>query len=409
MVIIDYFKLFDMKTLKNNFILMLSLLIAFLSSCKVDALSPLEKNTNAPGPVSNVNYTAGPGNALITYASPTDKDLLYVKAVYTLANGRVMEVKSSYYGNNLTVEGFGDTEEHEVKLYAVNRSEIASAPVSIKVKPLENPIWEVYRSMKALADFGGLRFTAKNTAQADLAIEILTEDSKGRLVPTTKNIYTSTIDIDQAIRGYDPVARKFAITIRDRWLNYSDTLFTTLTPLYEAAIPKSGYKAVTLPSDVALHTATALANLWDGDLLNWPRVLMTSSAVLTPQWITFDIGKVSALSRIVIWDYPEYLNGRTYFYGGNLLDFEIWGTDNPPADGSFTNWTKLGTFKAKKPSGAAYGANTTEDLAAGAAGLNFTFDAGIPKVRYLRIRSIKNWQGTTFMAIGELQVYGDPR
>jgi hypothetical protein len=393
-----------MKTIKISFSLILALIVVLVSSCKVDQLEPLEKNTNAPGPVTNVQFTAGPGNAVLTYALPSDKDLLYVKALYTLANGREMEVKASYYGNTLTVEGFGDTNEHEVKLYAVNRSEVASAPVSIKVKPLENPIWGVFRSMKALADFGGLRFTATNPAKADLAIEILTEDSKGRMVPTTKNIYTSTVDIDQAIRGYDPIERKFAITIRDRWLNYSDTLYTTLTPLFEAEIPKVGYKAVNLPGDVALHTATTLGGMWDGDLLNWPRVMMSSSAVLTPQWVTFDIGKLSALSRVVIWDYPEYLNGRTYFYGGNLLDFEIWGTNNPPSDGSFTNWVKLGTFKAKKPSGAAYGSNTTEDIAAGQAGLNYTFDAGIPKVRYLRIKSLKNWQGTTFMSIGEVQV-----
>lgn len=388
---------------------MLFTTIVLISGCKVDTLEPLEKNTNAPGSVSNVNWTPGPGNATLTYTAPKDRDLLYIKAVYTLASGRVMEVKASYYGNTLMVEGFGDTEEHEVKLYAVNRSEIESAPVIVKVKPMENPIWAVFRSMKAVTDFGGLRFTATNPAKADLAIEILTDDSKGRLVPTSKNIYTSTVDIDQAIRGYEPVERRFAITIRDRWLNYSDTLYTSLVPLYEAEIPKTGYKAVSLPGDVSLHTSTALGGLWDGDKDGWPRVMMSNSAVLTPQWITFDIGKMSALSRIVIWDYPEYLNGRTYFYGGNLLDFEIWGTDSPPSDGSFTNWTKLGTFKAKKPSGSAYGVNTTEDVAVGQVGLNYTFDAGIPKVRYLRIKSLKNWQGTTFMAIGELQVFGDPR
>ena len=399
-----------MKTIRINLMLMIATIAMLVIGCQADKLEPLEKSTTAPGPVSNVKSVSGPGNAVITYALPPDNDLLYVKAIYSLANGRVMEVKASYYGNTLKVEGFGDTEEHEVVLYAVNRSEVVSSPVTIKVKPLENPIWNVFRSMKALADFGGMRFTAKNPSEADLAIEILTEDEKGRMVPTTKNIYTSTIDIDQAVRGYDPIERKFAITIRDRWLNYSDTLYTTLTPLYETAIPKTGYKAVTLPSDVALHTSTAIANLWDGDLLNWPRVLMTSSAVLTQQWFTFDIGKLSSLSRIVIWDYPEYISApRDYFYGGNLLDFEVWGTDNPPSDGSFNNWTKLGTFKSKKPSGAAYGINTTEDLAAGRAGLNYTFDAGIPKVRYLRIKSLKNWQGTTFMAIGELQVYGDPR
>ncbi|MBE5322089.1 DUF4959 domain-containing protein [Pedobacter sp. MR2016-19] len=395
--------------MKLNFALLLSMVIVFVAGCKVDELEPLEKNTDVPGAISNVKWVAGPGNATLTYAVPNNNNLLYVKAVYTLASGRIMEVKASYYGNTLKVEGFGDTEEHEVKLYAVTRSEIESAPVSVKVKPLENPIWGVFRSIKAQADFGGLRFTAKNIAKADLAIEILTEDSKGKLVPTSKNIYTSIVDIDQAIRGYDPIERKFAITIRDRWLNYSDTLYTSLTPLYEAVIPKSGYKSVTLPSDVALNTSTSIAGMWDGDTNGWPRVLMTSSGVLTPQWVTFDIGKLSSLSRIVMWDYPEYLNGRTYYYGGNLLDFEVWGTDNPPSDGSFTNWTKLGTFKSIKPSGSAYGVNTAEDNTIGAAGLNYTFDPGIPKVRYIRIKSLKNWQGTTFMAIGEIQLYGDPR
>lgn len=397
-----------MKIRNINWSLLLLSIMTVISACKQDKLEPLEHNTNPPGVVSNITVTNGPGNAVLHYALPKDNDLLYVKAVYTLASGRVMEVKASYYGNNLTVEGFGDTEEHEVKLYAVNRSEIVSQAVSVKVKPLENPIWGVFRSMRAYADFGGLKFIASNPSKADLAIEILVE-SKGKYVPTSKNIYTAAIDIDQSIRGLDTIPLKFALTIRDRWLNYSDTLYTTIKPLYETAIPKSGYKGISLPTDVALHPSTSFGGLWDGDLDGWPRVMMTSSAVLTPQWITFDIGKLAALSRIVIWDYPEYLNGRTYFYGGNLLDFEIWGSDNPPSDGSFNNWVKLGTFKSKKPSGSAYGVNTSEDAAVGAAGLNYTFDLGVPKVRYLRIKSLKNWQGTTFMAIGELQVYGDPR
>ena len=393
------------------------LIVVFLTTsvffgCKEDKLEPLEKSTTPPGPVSNVSIKSGPGKAEIQYSLPNDKDLLYVKAVYTLASGKVMEVKSSYYDNKLTVEGFGDTEEHEVKLYAVNRSELSSAPVSVKVKPLENPIWEVFRSLDATADFGGVKLKASNPALAELAIEVMIE-SKGEYVPTARNIYTSSADIDFSTRGLDTIPYKFAITIRDRWLNYSDTLYKTIKPHFETILPKSDYKPVTLPSDVAFHPSTALANLWDGDTNGWPRVLMTSSAVLTPQWFTFDIGKPALLSRIVIWDYPEYLNSgasnRTYFYGGNLLEFEIWGTNNPPSDGSFTNWVKLGTFKSSKPSKAGYGVNTADDVSVGAAGLNYSFDAGNPKVRYLRIRSIKNWQGTTFMAIGELQLYGDPR
>lgn len=383
--------------------------LLWLSCGKERTLEPLEKNSNPPGRISNVQWTAGPGKATITYALPSDPDLLYVKAVYNLANGREMEVKASYYINNLTVEGFGDTEEHEVKLYAVNRSEIASEPVSVKITPLENPIWGVFRSLSISPDFSGIRVTAKNSSRSSMAFEVFAEDSTGVLKPTANNIYTSAEDVVRTIRGYDSVPRNFAVTVRDRWLNYSDTLFAKLTPLYEAEIPRSGFRAVTLPGDVGLHPSTPMTGMWDGIADWWPAVTMTSSAVLTPQWITFDIGKLATLSRIVIYDYGEYFNGRTYFYAGNLLDFEVWGSNNPPADGSFNNWVKLGTFKSVKPSGTPYGVNTAEDLEVARAGISYTFDAGTPKVKYLRIKSNKNWQGTTYFAIAEVRVFGDPR
>ncbi|WP_069657957.1 DUF5000 domain-containing lipoprotein [Arcticibacter eurypsychrophilus] len=397
-----------MKKNKLNLCFVLLFFAVLLYACKEDKLTPLESNTKAPGVVSNVTVTNGPAYAILHYTPPVDNDLLYVKAVYTLATGRVMEVKASYYGNTLTVEGFGDTNEHEVSLYAVNRSEIVSAPVSVKVHPLENPVWGVFRSLTSTADFGGVKLLADNPTKADLAIEILVL-TNGKYIPTSRNIYTAAEQIDQSLRGMDTVNYDFAITIRDRWLNYSDTLFTTIKPLYETTIPKSGYRAVSLPTDVGINTSTSIAGLWDGDTRDWPRMLMTSSTVLSQQWITFDIGKLSTLSRIVIWDYPEYLNGRTYFYGGNIKKFEVWGSDSPPADGSFNNWVKLGTFESVKPSGSAYGVNTSEDVSIGAAGLNYTFDLGAPKVRYLRIKNLENWQGTTFMSIGEVQVYGDPR
>jgi hypothetical protein len=394
----------------NLFFLLLSVTVMFIG-CKEDPIGPLEKNTTPPGKVSNVSVTNGAGNATLKFSLPTDKDLLYIKAVYYLANGQEMEVKSSYYGNTLVVEGFGDTKEHEVKIYAVNRSEVSSEPVIVKVKPLENPIWGLFRSLKAIADFGGLNFKGTNPAKADVAIEILVQNKKGEYVPASKYIYTSAVDIDQSIRGLDTLPQKFAITIRDRWLNYSDTLFTTLKPLYETSLPKGSYKAVNLPSDTPQeYSSTGVEKMWDGNIIDWPSVNLTKPGVLVPQWISFDLGKMATLSRIVIWNYPEYLNaGRTYYYGGNLKDFEIWGSDNPPSDGSFNNWVLLGKFNSTKPSKSAYGVQTSEDYAFANAGINYSFPIGSKKVRYLRIKSISNWQGTSFMSVSEVQVYGDPR
>lgn len=398
-----------MKKVFINLFLLLCFTV-ILSACKQDELAPLENNTTPPGQVSNILITNGPGNATLTFSLPTDKDLLYIKAVYSLASGQIMEVKSSYYGNTLVLEGFGDVNEHEVKVYSVNRSEISSQPVIIKVKPLENPIWGVYRSLKAIADFGGLNFKATNPSKADLAIEVMVL-SKGKYVPTAKNIYTAATDIDQSVRGLDTLSQKFAITIRDRWLNYSDTLFTTIKPLYETALPKNAYRAVILPTDSPQeYGGTGVDKMWDGNIIDWPSVCLTKPAVLTPQWVTVDLGKTATLSRISIWNYPEYLNaGRTYYYGGNLKDFEIWGSDNPPADGSYNNWVLIGQYKSKKPSGSAYGVQTSEDYAFANAGISYNFIIGSKKVRYLRIKSLVNWQGTSFMSVSEIQVYGDPR
>jgi hypothetical protein len=53
-----------------------------------------------------------------------------------LINGVVRQVKASSYVNYLTLEGFADESEYTVYLYSVNRSEKASAPVAVQVKPL---------------------------------------------------------------------------------------------------------------------------------------------------------------------------------------------------------------------------------------------------------------------------------
>lgn len=401
-----------MKALNKIIFLLVSSLAVTFSSCKEDSIGPLEKNDTPPGQVSGVAVENGPGNAKISYKLPLDQDLLYIKAVYNLANGQEMEVKSSYYNNSLLVEGFGDTNTHDVKVYAVNRSEIASAPVIVKVKPLENPIWGVFRSLKVVPDFSGLNFKASNPAKADLAIEVLKFENGKYVANPKNNIYTSVTDIDKSIRGLDTTAQKFAVTIRDRWLNYSDTLYTTLKPLYEAILAKSLYRSVSLPTDVGQqYSGTGLQKMWDGDIINWPNISLTSTGVATPQWVTFDLGQAAILSRIVIWNYPEYLNsGRMYYYGGNLKKFEVWGSDNPPADGSYNNWVLLGSFNSTKPSGSAYGVQTAEDYTFANSGISYTFAAGNnKKVRYLRIKSITNWQGTSFMSIAELQCYGDPR
>ncbi len=370
---------------------------------------PYNQSMGTPGQVFEPIVENLPGKARITYSLPNDDDLLYIKAVYERSNGNQAEVKSSYFNNSLMVEGFADTLEHEVQLYAVNRGGEESEPVTVTIKPMEAPVWDVYKSLEALATFGGIQINALNPNREDVAILIMEKNEMGVWEADPNSIYTSTDTIDYALRGMDTVEHEFALTVRDRWLNYTDTLFTNINPLYETGLPKSNYRGMSLPGDSPHHPSTSMAGMWDGEIMNWPAIYMTQATHSGPHVITFDAGVEAKMSRIVIWDYPEYFNGRTYYYLGNLKEFEVWGSNDPPSDGSWDNWHLLGTYNATKPSGLPFGQQSDEDYRIAVEGHNWVFDIAAPKVRYLRIRSTRNWGGSTYMAIGEIQIYGDPR
>lgn len=390
----------------SSFLLGATLLAGACS--KVDTNSPLTPSLGTPDNVSNITVKNDSAKAILSYTLPKVQDIAYVKAEYDLASGRTREVKASVYDNQLVLDGFGDTLEHQARIYVVNKAEVASEPVTVTVKPLENPIWGVFRKMKVLPDFAGIRIISQNPTRFNLAIEVL-KDSMGQWFPYN-GVYTSTDSINTAIRGMDTLPKKLAFFVRDRFLNHTDTLFQTITPYYETAITKSGYREYTLPGDApSAWSSNRISNLWDGNIETWPMVNITVDQG-KPSVITFDIGRLAQLSRMAIWDYPEYLNsGRAFFYGGNPRKFEIWASPNPPLDGSFNNWTLMATCEEVKPSGLPYGQSTNEDRTAGFAGFNWDLRSDVPKMRYIRIKCNENWAGSYFLALAEVQVYGDPR
>ncbi len=408
-----------MKIFKSILIMALPFL-ATLSGCQKDIIGPLGNNPNAPGRVTDVKVTNQSGQATLTYTLPTDQDVAYVKAEYTLLSGAKRQVSASFYTSQMVVDGFGDTEVHDVTLWVVNKSEVVSEPVTVQVKPLENAIQIAFRTMKVVPAFGGINISLKNAARANLSIIPMREQNyKGWVA--FDGIYTSTADITKNIRGLDTVPVKIAVVIRDRFLNQTDTLFTTVTPLFELALVKSLYREMQpliWPGDQRANfsnngtDATGVKTMWDGQAVNWPSVAYTPPTITDqgPHSVTFDLGQLAQLSRLVIWDYPETISGRkTYYYRGNMKNFEIWGSANPNPDGSYDSWYKLGTYTSIKPSGLPYGEVSDEDQTTAAAGLSYDLDINVPKLRYIRIKCINNWQGTNFLMISEVQAYGNPK
>ena len=388
-------------------ILLVSMLV--LVACSEDGgHGPLEQSTTPPGEVTNVTVVNLPGKARLTYNLPSDNDLLYVVARFTTENGTESEVKSSLYNNNMLLEGFKGEVPIEVTLTAVNRSEIESQPVIVTVNPLKAPIFDIFDSLVVAPDFGGINVQASNPSEEDIAILVMLKNRVGDWEPLSTSIYTKSDIINRSIRNIDAVAQDFAFTVRDRWLNVTDTLFTEITPLFEQLMPKSGYVGIRLPND-APNDGWAVSNLWDDESIEYYDSYFTNRVVNLPSHlVTFDIGQVTKLSRVHIWNFSEPLGDqRFYYYLGAMKKFRIWGA-NELNDGDLSGWTLMGDYEFIKPSGLPEGEETVADTEAGEAGEDWLIGFDKPAVRYLRIECLENWRGQKYMSVNELEVWGNP-
>lgn len=399
-----------MKTRRLLSVCYVLFVLSTIAGCKQDAINkPNLTNTNPPGVVTNVTAVGLNGKAAITYTLPGDKDLLYVKAVYEIVPGRAELVKASSYTNTLTVEGFGDTLAHTIKLYAVNSSEIASAPVTVTVHPLTPAIYIARRSLKVIATFGGFSLTCNNPAQENLAVIPLVDTTgNGKWVQTKgmDNIYSNAPVITSIERGQPATTRKYAFVVRDRWLNQSDTLFTTLTPLFEMLLPKSTWSNYVLQGDATIaYPATNVQKTYDG-AFNSGLPLFTVENSITPPIITYDLGKAYVFSRFQINPYLEL--GNVYYVRGNQKDFEIWGSNNPNLSGALdASWTLLTTSHVVKPSGLPMNTETAADQLYAYNGWQFDFPVTSQSYRYVRIRSLQNWMGSNWMSLREFTLWGN--
>ncbi|WP_158275375.1 DUF5000 domain-containing lipoprotein [Pedobacter sp. HMWF019] len=385
---------------------LMALSLMSIPGCKRDMLNtPLEKNTGKPGVISNIGIKNESGQATLTYALPSDEDLLYVKAVYEIRPGVKREIVSSYYNNQLTVDGFGSAGEKEIKLYCVNRSETASDPVVVKVNPTKPPIELVYESLKIVPGFGGPNIKFTNDPKAAIIIVPLADTLNNGTWANLDKIYTQSAAGNLTIRGLQSKPIKFGFVVMDRFQNVTDTLIQKLTPYSEIRLDRSKFSPFPLPGDAELAYGTFVKYMWDGNYnqARWPCTFTVESAA-TPQTITIDLGVTKALSRLVL--FPRTEDGTNFYVRGNLKDYEVWGTNNPSANGSYDNWMLLGSKTIVKPSGLPAGTESGEDLAYAQKGWEMEFEPGQPPYRYVRLKCLKNWQNAYFMMITQMEVYG---
>ncbi len=364
--------------------------LSFLA-CKKEDHGPYSTGGPKPGVVTNVQSTALPGGAQLTYSLPNSEGLLYVLATFDRTPGNPQQVKASYYNNSLQVQGFPDTLPHVVTLYAVTRSEVKSDPVTVTVHPGLPPVTKVFRSLQVSVDFGGINIHFTNPDTANIDIVTLSNDSLGIYSPVD-NHYTKSAEDSFAVHGFDTTRRKFGVFILDQYGNHSDTVTVYLSPLFEKFVDKSTFAELDLPGDINYDWGLPMPNLWDGIYDNPDGNIWHSQPVPAggwPVWITFDMGKVVKLSRCALWQRPS---DQWIYAQNNLINFELWGSTAPNPDGSWdASWTKILSHTIKKPSGLPEGQVSTADEAAAAAGEQMNVSLDVPAVRYIRIKIYSTW------------------
>ncbi len=376
------------------------------SGCKKEGrIDYIDSNAPAPVQISGINVENRSGVAVLTYKIPSDPNFYYAKAVYEIRPNVYMEARASIYTDTLRLEGFGDTLAHDVKIYSVGKNEKALEPIVVQVKPLTPPVLLAFETIDMEAVFGGIQIGFKNPAMADIAIVVMRDSTNLNTWSPLATFHTAADSGKFSIRNLDSVSQKFAVYIRDRWNNKSDTLYKTLSPIFEQAIPKP-WSVLVLPTDQTALAGTSytLSRLWNG-LATWASgPYASSNNNPLPQWFTLDLGKKVQMNRVVM---HQVDNIGHLYTGGAPKTVEVWGSNNPAQNGSWVGWDSLGTFHSFKPSGLPLGQISTDDTQyASVQGENFEFDHILSSYRYIRWKTTKTYNTTGQVVMGEIDVYG---
>ncbi|MDR0743319.1 MAG: DUF4959 domain-containing protein [Tannerella sp.] len=381
---------------RNIFMIWLSVLFF---GCTEEKRPEIVMDSVPPAPVTDVQIKNIPGGAVLKYQLPDDEDLLYVKALYSLKEERQAEVKASLYCDTLVIKGFGDEQEREVQIVAVDRSKNESEPVKVTIKPLEPPVLAIGKTLSMSSDFGGVSLLWENPTRAEISVVLEKKDSIGDYSPV-EIFYSSVIEGNGTARGMDTITSDFRAYVQDRWENQSAPLDAVLTPLFEKKFDRTKFQALYLDGDEPYAWGWVLPNMFDGNTGSGFHTETTNGT--WPHSCSFDMGVKGKISRIKTWQ-----RSGSYLYDqGNVRRFEVWGTNDVNNLNDWNAWTKLMDCVSIKPSGLPVGEVSDEDRAHTADGEEYICPLNAPAVRYLRLNVLESWSLARFFYIMEIEVYG---
>ncbi len=397
-------------------LLKIALLVAVVTSCSkvVDYNKPVSEDQTKPGVVSNVKVSNFNGGSFITYDLPKTGNVLYVKADYIIndVTQKSRQTKSSYYSDTIKVEGFAQKKEYEVKLTAVSRANIESDIVTVKVQP-DTPVYQIVaRTIRMQSDFGGVNVQAINLLKKAVGVILLYKPNTEQKYAIRQQNFSDFSAISYSSRGFDTLPKAFAVYVTDQWGNNSDTVYQSISPLYEIKLDKSKFFNNALPSDTKIGFGWVVPNLWDNN--NGTGWHTAQENMPLPITCTFGIGVSAKLSRFTLFGRSGY-----EYAHGNPKVFALWGSNvAAPGDAVLPvyadlgtvvgDWVNIGNFVwPGPPSGAPPTAPTATDKAVFNQGMEFTIPFTAPKVRFIRLAVSESWSGATFAHAMEITLYGN--
>lgn len=180
-------------------------------------------------------------------------------------------------------------------------------------------------------------------------------------------------------------------------------------------LDKSLFSPLYLPGDAPIWKTSSsegndLSNLWSGIFIGrkaesraWYR---TADGTGMPQHFQFDLGVSAKLNSFKLLQRGVFDHESLVYANANPSRWEVWGSNDPAADGSYDGWIKLADCESFKPSGTPVGERTDEDIAYAQAGETFEIPTDMPSVRYIRLNILETWGDKTAVFISEVWLNG---
>jgi len=383
-------------------------MLVVLTACEKDDQN---LDTSPPGVVSNVQITPTNGGALITYDLPNDNDVFYVKASYKSTLGKAMFKVSSYYDNNIELEGYNDINEHEVKIEVYDRSNNVSEPVIERFSPLESHIELAKQNMVITPDFGGVKLVWDNVSAKTLFAYLFYTNSAGQEI--TEILPSSLEHEKKVVRGMDTIRKEFFVQLEDFHGNKTEIISKgEHSPLFEEEIDKSKWKLVSNISVDGNEWEGETVNLWDGVVDTKDNSDDNSYCMISrranggqlsyPLDIVIDMNAAVVMNRFVVWQRAFwYGNESEYFYYQN----ENFKAFNLYASNDLDEWILIGEYSIEDP-------KDTEGNVPSAAiqeaidGHGFELEEYTQAFRYLKFSVTENFGSEEYVNISELSIFG---